>query len=107
MAKEELYFLDISPKELKYSTDMLRFDSCYQVDLSRDGTRFRLYCAAYTPARWASFGAKPSLVRVDKVTAKERAEKFMASSGFVQGLRFAQHFHGDRLVEGTIENINL
>ncbi|GAJ05310.1 unnamed protein product [marine sediment metagenome] len=104
---EKLYVMEISAQNLKYSTDMLRFDGCYQVESSKDGTLFRLYCVGYTPARWASFNAKPTLVRTDRVSAKERSEKCVAASGFVQGLRFAQHSHGDRLVEGNIFSTNL
>ncbi len=104
---ENLYIMEISAENLKHSTDMLRFDSCYQIECSKDGTLFRLYCVAFTPARWASFNAQPTLVRIDRVSAKERTEKYMAASGFLQGLRFTQHFHGDRLVEGNIINTNL
>lgn len=104
---EKLYILDITAKQLKYATDMLRFDSCYQAEVSKDGSLFHLYCASYTPARWASFSANPSLVRTDKVTVREWTEKHIAATGFLWGLRFAQHFHGDRLVEGNIVNINL
>ena len=103
---EKLYVLEISEQNLKHSTDMLRFDGCYQAESSKDGALFRLYCVGYTPARWASFNAKPTLVRTDKVSAKEHAEKRVAASGFIQGLRFAQHFHGDRLVEGNIFSTN-
>ena len=104
---ENLYVLEISAETLKHSTDMLRFDSCYQVECSKDGALFRLYCAAYTPARWSSFSANPTLVRTDRVSVKEQTEKYMAASGFLQGLRFAQHFHGDRLVEGNILSNNI
>lgn len=99
---ENLYIMEISAETLKHSTDMLRFDSCYQVEVSKDGNMFRLYCVGYTPARWASFSAKPTLILTQKVSLKERTEKYLAASGFLQGLRFAQYFSNISLVEGNI-----
>jgi hypothetical protein len=110
---ENLFVLEIPANQLKHSTDMLRYDSCYEVRASKDRELFHLFCASFTPARWASFNASPRIIRTDRVSAKERGEKLMAASGFVWGLRFAQQFMSEQsrpvnsLVEGTITDINI
>lgn len=105
---ENVYVLEILTKDLNHATDMLRYDSCYQSECSKDFALYCLYCASYTPVRWASFGVQPKLVRTDKISVREKAEKYRAASGFLQGLRFAQQFNPEhRLVEGDCINIHL
>ncbi len=106
MAK--MYTLVISKKKLVLATDMLRFDSCFEVKVS--GEDYVLKTLQFTPRRWESFSTRPAMSQVETITAKQWIDYQVMAGGFLKGLRFAQDMinteyweaYRSRLVEGSI-----
>jgi len=94
------YILEILKKEMKYTTDMLRYDSCYEVTTRNDS--YRLHTLHFTPERWKSFGFVPIIIDKIKITPKEETMLHEQAQGFTNGLRFAQDILQKVLIEGGL-----
>lgn len=90
MSKTRKYVIYLTKKQLSGATDMLRYDSAYKVEIK--GDEVVIYAAQYTPARWLSFDIRPTNVIELDSTVSERTENYIRSSGFMEGLRFAQQW---------------
>lgn len=108
-----IHFIEVEQRDLLKATDMLRYDSCYNVQ--RVGhTTYRLSCMQFTPARWRSFNAVAVETGTVNVTNKVGTELYIQAAGLTTGLRLAQHFVAElpewqqyrHFVEGKLEASN-
>ena len=104
MKRMTRYILEVPKKRMSYATDMLRFDSAFQIE--DKGDNYRIYCINYTLERWKSFGVIPTVISSLSMTASEESIFYYKASGFIAGIRFAQNIlsecPGQPLVEGSI-----
>jgi hypothetical protein len=94
------YVVKVPDDKIEWVADMLRYDSCFDVERTKDGWRCSLL--SFTKARWASFGFVPELVYAGSVPPDLEKEAYEKAASFIKGVRFAQQVLGKPLVEGQI-----
>lgn len=95
---EKVYIIKMPADTLRHATDMLRYDGAYRVTMDKTYLgqptvgQVTIETLNFTPDRWASFGVTVTPAAIMTVSAKDHEVKRHQSTGFIEGLRFAQKF---------------
>lgn len=103
----KVYIIKMPADKLRQASDMLRYDGAYRVTVDEGYPgqptvgEVTIETLNFTPDRWASFGVTVTPAVIMDISAKDHEVKRRLSTGFIEGLRFAQRWiNGSRIVEG-------
>jgi hypothetical protein len=91
------YVLEVPKEKMATCADMLRYDSCFEVE--ETPTSYKVHTVQYTVERWRSFGYVPEVLISWKMPAKQDKENTLKAIGFTEGVRFAQKVLGGYLIQ--------